>query len=110
LALAAGLQRTVEAGAYTRLLVSRPVIPLGRDLGYLPGDIQEKMGPWMKPIFDNLEFLLFGAGRKRKMPAFEELLQSGQIEIEPLTYIRGRSLPQQYIIVDEAQNLTPHEV
>jgi PhoH-like ATPase len=64
----------------------------------------------MKPIFDNLEFLLLSAGKRRGMPEFQELIDSGQIEIEPLTYIRGRSLPQQYIIVDEAQNLTPHEV
>jgi PhoH-like ATPase len=110
LALATGLKATVEDGRYTRLLVSRPVIPLGRDLGYLPGDLQEKLGPWMKPIFDNLEFLLLSAGKRRGIPEFNELIDNGQIEIEPLTYIRGRSLPQQYIIVDEAQNLTPHEV
>ncbi len=111
LALAAGLSLSVVDGTYSRLLVSRPVIPLGRDLGYLPGDVQEKMGPWMKPIFDNLEYLLIGSGtRKRGVPDIETLLQAGQIEIEPLAYIRGRSLPQQYVIVDEAQNLTPHEV
>jgi PhoH-like ATPase len=111
LALAAGLSLSVVDGSYSRLLVSRPVIPLGRDLGYLPGDVQEKMGPWMKPIFDNLEFLLMGGGgRRRGVPDVDSLLADGQIEIEPLTYIRGRSLPQQYVIVDEAQNLTPHEV
>lgn len=111
LALAAGLSLSVMDGSYSRLLVSRPVIPLGRDLGYLPGDVQEKMGPWMKPIFDNLEFLLLGGGgRRRGVPDVDTLLAEGQIEIEPLTYIRGRSLPQQYVIVDEAQNLTPHEV
>ncbi len=111
LALAAGLKRTVEDGVYTRLLVSRPVMPMGRDLGFLPGDINEKLGPWMQPIFDNLEFLLVaGGGKRRNMRSIDELLQNGQIEVEPLTYIRGRSLPQQYVIVDEAQNLTPHEV
>jgi PhoH-like ATPase len=110
LALAAGLKRCVEHGAYTRLLVSRPVIPLGRDLGFLPGDVDEKLGPWMKPIFDNLEFLLMAGGKRRGVPELEEMMTSGLIEIEPLTYIRGRSLPQQYVIVDEAQNLTPHEV
>jgi PhoH-like ATPase len=110
LALAAGLKRCVEHGAYTRLLVSRPVIPLGRDLGFLPGDVDEKLGPWMKPIFDNLEFLLMAGGKRRGIPELEEMMTSGLIEIEPLTYIRGRSLPQQYVIVDEAQNLTPHEV
>ncbi len=111
MALAAGLSLSVVDGTYSRLLVSRPVIPLGRDLGYLPGDVQEKMGPWMKPIFDNLEYLLIGSGtRRRGVPDIDSLLQGGQIEIEPLAYIRGRSLPQQYVIVDEAQNLTPHEV
>ena len=109
LALAAGLKRTVEDGAYTRMLVSRPVMPLGRDIGFLPGDVDEKLNPWMQPIFDNLEFL-FSSGTRKGPRAYAELLDSGQLQVEPLTYIRGRSLPQQYIIVDEAQNLTPHEV
>jgi len=110
LALAAGLKRCVQHGAYTRLLVSRPIIPLGRDLGFLPGDVDEKLAPWMKPIFDNLEFLLLSGGKRRGLPELDEMMTSGIIEVEPLTYIRGRSLPQQYVIVDEAQNLTPHEV
>ncbi len=80
-----------------------------RDIGYLPGDVDEKLNPWMQPIFDNLEFL-FSTGSRRGPRAYAELLESGQIQVEPLTYIRGRSLPQQFIIVDEAQNLTPHEV
>ena len=109
LALAAGLKRTMEDGTYTRLLVSRPVMPLGRDIGFLPGDVDEKLNPWMQPIFDNLEFL-FGSGTRKGPRAYAELLESGQIQVEPLTYIRGRSLPAQYMIVDEAQNLTPHEV
>ena len=109
LALAAGLKRTVEDGVYTRMLVSRPVMPLGRDIGFLPGDVDEKLNPWMQPIFDNLEFL-FSSGTRKGPRAYAELLDSGQLQVEPLTYIRGRSLPQQYIIVDEAQNLTPHEV
>jgi PhoH-like ATPase len=109
LALAAGLKRTVEDGIYTRMLVSRPVMPLGRDIGFLPGDVDEKLNPWMQPIFDNLEFL-FSSGTRKGPRAYAELLDSGQLQVEPLTYIRGRSLPQQYIIVDEAQNLTPHEV
>ncbi len=109
LALAAGLKRTMEDGTYTRLLVSRPVMPLGRDIGFLPGDVDEKLNPWMQPIFDNLEFL-FGTGTRKGPRAYAELLESGQIQVEPLTYIRGRSLPAQYMIVDEAQNLTPHEV
>ena len=109
LAIAVGLKRTVEDGAFTRMLVSRPVMPLGRDIGFLPGDVDEKLNPWMQPIFDNLEFL-FSSGSRRGPRAYADLLESGQIQVEPLTYIRGRSLPQQFIIVDEAQNLTPHEV
>jgi PhoH-like ATPase len=109
--LAAGLKRTIEDQAYTRLLVSRPVMPLGRDIGYLPGDIDEKLNPWMQPIFDNLEFLFAtGSSKGREPRGFAELLETGQIQVEPLTYIRGRSLPHQYLIVDEAQNLSPHEV
>lgn len=111
LALAAGLSRVVEEGAFTKLLISRPVMPLGRDIGFLPGDVEEKLGPWMQPLYDNLEYLLVASGGKRRgMRGFEDLLDSGQIQVEPLTYIRGRSLPQQFVIVDEAQNLTPHEV
>jgi PhoH-like ATPase len=111
LALAAGLKRVVEEGVYSRLLVSRPVMPLGRDLGYLPGDVDQKLNPWMQPIYDNLEFLLVAGGNKRRgVRGYDELFQSGQVQVEPLTYIRGRSLPSQYVIVDEAQNLTPHEV
>jgi PhoH-like ATPase len=109
LALAAGLKRTLEDGAFTRMLVSRPVMPLGRDIGFLPGDVDEKLNPWMQPIFDNLEFL-FSTGSRKGPRAYAELLESGQIQVEPLTYIRGRSLPAQFIVVDEAQNLTPHEV
>jgi PhoH-like ATPase len=111
LALAAGVKRTIEEGAYARLLVSRPVMPLGKDIGFLPGDLEQKLNPWMQPVFDNLEFLLVaGGGRRRGGRGFEDLFATGQLQVEPLTYIRGRSLPQQYVIVDEAQNLTPHEV
>jgi len=108
LALAAGLRKVVEDGTFTRMLVSRPVMPMGRDLGYLPGDVDEKLNPWMQPIFDNLEFL-YSQG-KRDSAAFHELIEGGLVQVEPLTYIRGRSLPHQYLIVDEAQNLTPHEI
>jgi len=111
LAIAAGMQSVVEDGSHSRLLVSRPIFPLGRDVGYLPGTIEEKLNPWMQPIFDNLEYI-FGTGRKRvgEYREYHELVSAGIIQIEPLTYIRGRSLPHQYLIVDEAQNLTPHEV
>jgi PhoH-like ATPase len=108
LALAGGLRKVVEDGTFTRMLVSRPVMPMGRDIGYLPGDVDEKLNPWMQPIFDNLEFL-YGHG-KRDNSAFHELIEGGLVQVEPLTYIRGRSLPHQYLIVDEAQNLTPHEI
>jgi len=111
LALAAGLKRTLEDGVYTRLLVSRPIMPLGRDLGYLPGAVEEKLNPWMQPIYDNLDFLLVAGGaRRRGLKGIDDLFAGGQVQVEPLTYIRGRSLPAQYVIVDEAQNLTPHEV
>ncbi|GFO63411.1 PhoH family protein [Geomonas paludis] len=111
LAIAAGLQKTAEENVYNRLLVSRPVFPMGRDLGFLPGDIEEKLSPWMQPIFDNVELLLSGhEGEKRHSKGYKELMAMGILEIEPLTYIRGRSIPNQYMIVDEAQNLTPHEI
>ncbi len=111
LAIAAGLLKTADEGAYNRLLVSRPVFPMGRDLGFLPGDVEEKLSPWMQPIFDNVELLLssYDEGGKRKR-GHRELIDLGLMEIEPLTYIRGRSIPKQYMIVDEAQNLTPHEI
>jgi len=111
LAIAAGLQKTAEENVYNRLLVSRPVFPMGRDLGFLPGDIEEKLSPWMQPIFDNVELLLSGhEAEKRHSKGYKELMAMGIMEIEPLTYIRGRSIPNQYMIVDEAQNLTPHEI
>jgi len=111
LAIAAGLQRTMEDGIYQKLLVSRPIFPLGRDIGYLPGDVEEKLNPWMQPIFDNVEYLMnLSRSEKKQGRGYHELMDLGILEIEPLTYIRGRSIPNQYIIVDEAQNLTPHEV
>jgi PhoH-like ATPase len=111
LAIAAGLQKSVEEGVYHKLLVSRPIFPLGRDIGYLPGDIEEKLNPWMQPIYDNVELLLgFSKAEKKEGRTYHELIDLGYIQIEPLTYIRGRSIPNQFMIIDEAQNLTPHEV
>ncbi len=111
LAIAAGLQKTMEDGVYQKLLVSRPIFPLGRDIGYLPGSVEEKLNPWMQPIFDNVEYLMnLSRSEKKQGRGYHELMDLGILEIEPLTYIRGRSIPNQYIIVDEAQNLTPHEV
>jgi PhoH-like ATPase len=112
LAIAAGLQKVVEEQLYSKMLVSRPIFPLGRDVGYLPGDIEQKLNPWMQPIYDNVEFLMGLSKQEQKKTgrSYQELIDLGYIEIEPLTYIRGRSIPNQFIIVDEAQNLTPHEV
>jgi len=109
LAIAAGLEKTIAQGKYSRLLVSRPIQPMGRDLGFLPGDVNEKLAPWMQPIFDNMDFL-FTQNRTHSGTSYEELINQGILHIEPLTYIRGRSIPGQYLIVDEAQNLSPHEV
>jgi PhoH-like ATPase len=114
LAIAAGLHKVVEEKLYSRLLISRPVVPMGKDIGYLPGDIQEKLTPWMQPLYDNFD-LIFGTQDVKDKPAHwrrghEELIEMGLLQIEPLTYIRGRTIPKQFLIVDEAQNLTPHEV
>lgn len=111
LAVAAGLQKAMGDKTYTRVLVSRPVMPLGKDIGFLPGSLDEKMSPWMQPIFDNLEFLhSIETGRSSLLPpTFKETIETGILQVEPLTYIRGRSLPRQFFIVDESQNLTPHE-
>lgn len=114
MAIAAGLVKTVDEGVYHRLLVSRPVFPLGKDIGFLPGDIEEKLNPWMQPIFDNIDFL-FGASSSKNTKrgagrGCQELMNQGLLNIEPLTYIRGRSIPQQFMIIDESQNLTPHEI
>lgn len=108
MAIAAGLYKTLDEGRFQRLLVSRPIFPMGRDIGYLPGDVEQKLNPWMQPIFDNVEYLM-GADKKAAGRA-QELINQGMLNIEPLTYIRGRSIPNQYLIVDEAQNLTPHEI
>lgn len=111
LAIAAGLLKSADEGRYSRLLVSRPIFPLGRDLGFLPGDLEEKLSPWMQPIFDNVELLLSSVEEQGKRKrGYKELVDLGLLEIEALTYIRGRSIPKQYMIVDEAQNLTPHEI
>ena len=106
-ALAAAIEQTLglKDNKYKRVLVSRPVQPLGKDIGFLPGTMEEKMLPWLKPIQDNLQLIL---GNDRTM--LQSFMEKGQIEIEALTYIRGRSISNAYIIIDEAQNLTAHEV
>ncbi|WP_319476637.1 PhoH family protein [Marispirochaeta aestuarii] len=109
LAIAAGLSQVLEQNAYKRVLVSRPVIPMGKDIGYLPGAKNEKLSHWMQPLFDNLEYIL-SVYKKQNIKSVDSLLNNNLLELEALTYIRGRSLPDQYIIIDEAQNLSPHEI
>ena len=120
IALACGLQRVVGRNPrYEKLLVARPVVPLGNDIGYLPGSKDQKLNFWMQPIFDNLRFILHKDDKDTKDRGFrtskaadkiDYLIDSELIEIEAITYIRGRSIPNQYIVIDEAQNLAPHEV
>ncbi len=115
LALAAGMYKCFQEQRYERLLVARPIMPMGRDIGYLPGTKDEKLSAWMKPIFDNLEFLLADrrvhSGETANVEAkLKGYLDSGKLSLEALTYIRGRSIPHQFMVVDEAQNLTPHEI
>jgi PhoH-like ATPase len=117
LALAAGLQKVIKEEHFDKLLTARPIMPLGRDIGFLPGDKDEKMAMWMQPIFDNIAYLLSTRGShlndadsRTPEQRLDRLMSSGQIVLEPITYIRGRSIPHQFMIVDEAQNLSPHEV
>lgn len=109
LALACGLRKVFDENLYSRILVSRPVVPLGRDIGYLPGTKEEKLYHWMQAIYDNLEFLCDSYGSEPS-ETLRWVMESKKIEMEAVTYIRGRSLPKIYMIVDEAQNLTPHEI
>jgi len=108
LAIAAGLAQVVEndqEAPYRRLVVSRPIQPMGKDIGYLPGTLEEKMAPWLAPIQDNLQYLMGNDKETLKM-----YTDNGTIEIEALTYIRGRSIANAFMIIDEAQNLTAHEL
>ncbi len=135
LALLAGLDKVLIHDDYRKMLVSRPVVPLGRDIGYLPGTLEEKLHSWMLPIYDNMEFIMHsinlekhindleqGHTKKREkkhkyyhkdktgIASVDELVHQGKLSLEAITYMRGRSIPYQYILIDEAQNLTPHEV
>jgi len=105
LAIAVGLDQVIEQQKYKKLIVSRPVQPMGKDIGYLPGTMEEKMRPWLMPIQDNIEFLM--DGKKNSMSMF---FDDGTIQVEALTYIRGRSISNAFVIIDEAQNLTMHEL
>jgi PhoH-like ATPase len=109
LALACGLAKVIHDERFKKLLVSRPIMPLGQDIGYLPGSKDDKLSHWMGPIFDNLHFLLASEERDPD-EVIKRLIEEESITLEALTYIRGRSISKQYVIVDEAQNLTPHEI
>lgn len=111
LAVAAGMQHVLESPAkYDRLIITRPVQPVGRDIGFLPGTLQEKMDPWIAPIKDNLDHLMRSKKTRKDEPYLDLLIRNKKIEIEAITYIRGRSIPNSYIIIDEAQNLSMHEL
>jgi len=140
LALVAALHKVLVDHAYIKILISRPVIPLGPDIGYLPGTLGEKLHNWMQPIYDNMEFIVHEANNAQKQhiappeqpkrerdekykkhdkktdrhshtfPTLDELVSRGKISLEAITYMRGRSIPYQFIFIDEVQNLTPHEV
>jgi PhoH-like ATPase len=107
LAVAAGLYKVFNTKLYRKMLVSRPTFAMGKDIGFLPGTVEEKLNPWMSPIFDALDLLADGHNPIRR--GKDGLDEGGRISIEALTYIRGRSIPRQFMIVDEAQNLTPLE-
>lgn len=110
ISLACGLQKSIDESVYKRLIICRSVIPVGKDIGFLPGTKEEKLTPWMGAIYDNLEFIMDRRHPDEALQHFEYLLQNEKIEIASVTHIRGRSLPKQYMIVDDAQNLTPHEI
>ncbi len=133
LAIAVGLQKVLDEKTYSRLLITRPIVPVGNDIGFLPGDKDEKLRPWMQPIFDNIEHIFSnsqeprenrsrlsvagkscreadGGDRIKSLRIVEHLIECGVMEMEPLTYIRGRSIPRQFIICDEAQNLSPQMI
>lgn len=134
LALLAGLYQVLIKEDYEKLLVSRPVVPLGRDIGYLPGTMEEKLRSWMLPVYDNMHFIShaarlgrhfqeisedmrqgkskgkFKSGQKHVPISLDELIHSDKLSLEAITYMRGRSIPYQFILIDEVQNLTPHEV
>lgn len=113
MALQAGLLQL--STHYDKIILSKPVVPMGRDLGFLPGDLGEKMHPWMMPFFDNLDQIVATDKKDNtrkgvKERNWEQLLESGQVEIQPMHSIRGRSIPRAFMLIDEVQNATPHEV
>jgi len=121
LALAAGLEQSLNDNIYDKMMITRPIVPMGNDIGFLPGDLKEKLDPWMAPIYDNLSYLHRGAPTSKMMAGkrvkvdigrqmVEDLIDFGHISMDALTYIRGRSISDQFVLVDEAQNLSAHEI
>lgn len=112
LAIASGLHQVIDTKRYKSLIVCRPIQPLGKDIGFLPGTMEEKMEPWVAPIKDNLRYLLTADGKKSKRSeeTMQMLFDNGTIEIEAMTFIRGRSIANAFMIIDEAQNLNAHEL
>lgn len=108
--LVCGLQKAVEENVYRKLIICRPIVPVGKDIGFIPGTKEEKLSTWMGAIYDNLEYVMDKRHPEGAIEKFEYLLQNEKVEIASVTHIRGRSLPKQYMIVDDAQNLTPHEI
>ena len=133
LALLAGLHKILVTDEYEKMLIARPVIPVGRDIGFLPGTLEEKLHTWMLPIYDNIEFMRHSIAignhvtaletkqkpkkkgkkwrkKEQAIASLDELVYRGKVSLEAITYMRGRSIPYQFILIDEAQNLTLHEV
>jgi len=136
LTLLAGLYQILIQTNYEKMLIARPIMPLGKDIGYVPGTIEEKLHAWMLPIYDNMDFIIHevnmhsqfaeremsygrrkGKGRKQHreiassaLAPLDELIYQGKVSLEAITYMRGRSIPYQFVLIDEAQNLTPHEI
>ena len=110
LAIAAGLHQVFADGKFQRLTVFRPTIAISRDLGYLPGGLDDKMRPWMQPVFDAIDLIRIEDRKQTARVLPNDIREAEEVVVEPLTYIRGRSIPNQFIIIDEAQNLTPLEV
>lgn len=110
LSIVCGLQQVIEKSEYRKLVVARPVVPMGNEVGFLPGELNEKLAPWMQPVFDNIDYIFSMQARSKKTKCWEELEREGFLQVEALTYIRGRSIPDEFILIDEAQNLSPHEI
>lgn len=108
IALASGLEQVLRGGLYSQFLIARPIVPMGgKDaIGFIPGDLDQKLRPWMQPIYDNLEFILMGAGKKNGAKNYEELIEEGIIKIEALSYVRGRTFANKFVLIDDAQNLS----